>query len=75
MADILEFLEGIFDFISTIIDFVISFFGDLVYLIELTAQFLVQVPSYFSWLPGEVVSALVLLFSIVILYKILGREG
>lgn len=75
MQAIIDFFKAIGDIIVAIIDFVVSFFGDLIYMIQLTGQFLAQIPAYFSWLPGELVSMLVILFGVVVIYKILGREG
>lgn len=75
MQAIIDFFTAIGDMIVAVVDFVISFFGDLIYMIQLTAQFLGQIPSYFSWLPGELLSMVVVIFSVVVIYKVLGREG
>lgn len=75
MQAILDFLEGFVETITSVVDFVIGFFDDIVYLIAITGQVLLQIPAYFSFLPSEIVSLLVVLFSLVVLYKILGREG
>lgn len=75
MDALLQFFKGIGNAITSVIDFVIGFFQDLVYLIQLTGRFLAQIPNYFSWLPSVVVTMLIVLFSIVVVYKILGREG
>ena len=75
MDALLQFFKGIGNAITSVIDFVIGFFQDLVYLIQLTGRFLAQIPNYFSWLPSVVTTMLIVLFSIVVVYKILGREG
>lgn len=75
MRTVIQFLKNIGKIITTVIDFVISFFKDLVYVIELTGKFLSELPSYFSWLPEELLAILLVIFSIVVIYKILGREG
>ena len=75
MQAIIDFFSGIADIISGAIDFVIGFFSDIVYMIKLTGKFLGQIPNYFSWLPAEVLAVVVLIFTIVVLYKVLGREG
>ena len=75
MDALLQFFKGIGNVITSVIDFVIGFFQDLVYLIQLTGRFLAQIPNYFSWLPSVVTTMLIVLFSIVVVYKILGREG
>lgn len=75
MADVLEFLEGIGNAITSVIDFVVSFFQDLVYVIEVVTQTVLSIPSYFSWLPSAAIAIIVTIFGIVVIYKILGREG
>lgn len=75
MDGIIEFLRGIGDAIVALIDFLVSLFMDIVYMIQLTAKVLAQIPSYFSWMPGEIVTMIVLLITVVVVYKILGREG
>lgn len=75
MDGIIGFLRGIGSAIVSAFDFIIGFFQDLIYIIQLTGKFLLQIPAYFSWMPVEVVSLLVVLFGIVVIYKIMGREG
>lgn len=75
MDGIIGFLRGIGNAIVSVFDFIIGFFQDLIYIIQLTGKFLLQIPSYFSWLPAELLSMLVVLFGIVVIYKIMGREG
>lgn len=75
MQSIIDFLASIGQVILSAIDFVISFFGDLIYIIQLTGKILLYIPGYFSWLPAEAVTVLTVIFSIVVIYKITGREG
>lgn len=75
MDAILQFFAGIGNAITAIFDFIFSMVGDLVYLVGLTGKFLAHVPSYFSWLPPQLLAILVSLFAIVVLYKVFGREG
>ena len=75
MDAVISFFKGIGDFLVSVIDFVISFFQDLIYIIKLLGKFLAQLPSYFSWLPADILALLLTLFAIVVIYKILGREG
>lgn len=63
------------NFFSTVIDFVISFVEDVVYVIQLTAESVAKIPDYFSWLPESVIVLLVSTFAVVVIYKVLGREG
>lgn len=75
MDAILNFFQGIGNAITAVFDFVIGFFQDTVYLIQLTGKVLAQVPGYFSWMPVEVALLIGLIMTVVVLYKILGREG
>lgn len=70
-----DFLRGIGEAILSVIDFIISLFKDLVYMIQMLADVVVNIPTYFSWLPGEILAILIALISVVVIYKILGREG
>ena len=75
MSSIIEFFKGIGESIVAAFDFLISFFEDIVYVIKLLAKFVLQIPSYFSWLPAELFVILSSIIAIVIIYKIMGREG
>lgn len=75
MNAIISFFQGIGDAIVAVFDFIVSFFGDLIYVIQLLGKVIAGVPSYFLWLPAELVALLVTLLLIVVIYKILGREG
>ena len=72
---IVEFFKGFIDVITSVIDFVISFVQDLVYIVKLCATFVAKIPTLFGWLPTSVVTIVVMIFAIVVIYKIMGREG
>lgn len=75
MRTIIDILSGFGQAISTLFDIIFGFFEDIVYIIKITGIFLARIPDYFSWLPSEVVTLIVVIFGIVVIYKILGREG
>lgn len=75
MAALTNFLSGIGDGLISVVNFVIDFFKDIAYLVKLTGEFVLKVPDYLSWLPTEVLALLISTFTIVVLYKVLGREG
>lgn len=75
MDAIISFFQGIGNAIVAVFDFVVSFFSDLVYLIQLLGSALANMPGFLNWLPPEMVTLLLVLVSIVVIYKILGREG
>lgn len=68
-------LKSIFNLISSVVSFIIGFFQDLVYMITLLGKFILSLPSYLSWLPPTFITAVTLIFTIVVIYKVLGREG
>lgn len=74
MQAIVNMLTGFFDAIGSIIDFVVDFFSDLVFVIATLGQFVIEIPGYFVWLPVEIIALLVTIFSIVVIYMILGRK-
>lgn len=75
MAGLFDFIAGIGEAIGAAFNFFISFISDIVYVVELTASFLTQIPSLFAWLPGAISALIVTGFGIVVVYKVLGREG
>lgn len=75
MSALIEFFRGIGSAIVTVIQFVINLFKDLVYMIELLVTVVLNIPNYFSWLPSELITLFIVIISVVVMYKILGREG
>lgn len=75
MDAIIKFFTGIGNAITSVIDFVISFFSDFLSLLKLLAIVPQYVADTFRWLPDQFLMMAGLIISIVILYKILGREG
>ncbi len=75
MGALLSFFEGIVDIVTSLINFVIQTIMDLVYVIGLLGSMIISLPEYFGWLPSVVGTSLITIFSIVVIYKILGREG
>lgn len=75
MNALIDFIKGIGEAIVSVIDFVMGLFEDLVYMIKLLGVVIANIPNYFSWLPPQVLALVVLIISIVVIYKILGREG
>ena len=75
MQVLIDFFKSFSDIISTLVDFVIGLFEDLVYMVKLLGQVVMNIPAYFSWLPNSVLMLIVTLIGVVVVYKILGREG
>lgn len=66
---------GIADMFTSVFDFLIGLVEDIVYVIKLCTSFVTKIPAYFAWLPSEAVAIVVVIFSVVVLYKVMGREG
>lgn len=75
MDAIIKFLQGIIDGVTAALDFLVSFIEDIVYVVMLTGEFVLNIPNYFAWLPAPVLAIVVSIFGIVVIYKVLGREG
>ena len=75
MQAVIDFFVGITDVVTSLIDFVVSFVQDIVYVIQLTGAFVLKIPLIFSFMPSEVLGVIVLMFGVVVVYKVLGREG
>ena len=75
LSTLKEYIIAMGELIRSAFDFVLDFFADIVYVIKLTGSFVLKIPDYFSWLPAPVVALLVSIFTIVVVYKVLGREG
>ena len=75
IRNIIDFLKMIGDTLVSFFEFAFSLVEDLIYVIKLTGETVTRIPSYFSWLPSEAVAIIVTIFSIVVIYKVIGREG
>lgn len=74
MQTIIEYLKGIGDTFVLFADYLVGFVGDVVEVSELLAYFTRNIPRYFSWLPSEYITLIVLTFGVAVVYRILGRE-
>lgn len=70
-----QFLQTIADFFVAIFDIVMSLIRDIIEMIKMLGQFLTKIPDLFQWLPSAAVGMIVTIFGIVVIYKVLGREG
>lgn len=72
---LVEFIKGIAEAVTAAIDFLFGIIEDLVYMVKLLSEFILQIPVFLSWLPPAIVTIFVTIFSIVVIYKVIGREG
>lgn len=75
MQVIIDFFVGLKDGIVSVFQWFADLLSDLAYIAKLLGEFLVSIPSYFTWIPAEALVILVAIFSIVAIYKLAGREG
>lgn len=75
MQTIVDFLASIGNVIVTAYEFLVDTINGLVYVVRILYYFVSNVPLYFDWLPSEFVTIVVMIFSVAVVYKILGREG
>lgn len=74
LNSIFDAVSKIIEFLNTLWDFVLEFLNNTFNVIKLVGETVVSIPSYFSWLPAEIIAVLVALFGVVMIYKILGRD-
>ena len=48
----IDFIVGIGDLLVGLVDFVVSIFEDIAFIVELAANTIVAIPSYFAWIPA-----------------------
>lgn len=75
MQAIVDFLSGIGDAIISVFDFIIAFFKDFISFLRLLAGVPEIIENFLFWFPVDLLPFVLLLFGVIILYKILGREG
>lgn len=75
MQALLDFFSTLGSIITGLVNFVISIIKDIVFVVEVTASVMLRIPQYFAWLPSALLSTLTVVFSVVVIYKIVGREG
>lgn len=75
MQAIVNFFEGIGDLLLAIVDFIISFFSDLVWIINTLVWASGQIPRLISWIPSEILAIIIVTLTVAMIYKIMGREG
>lgn len=75
MSTIIDMLRSIGEFFGMVIDFVVKLFKDLVYIVKLLGSVVQSLPSLLGFLPLAVTGILTVTFAVVVIYKVLGREG
>lgn len=71
----IELLQTILDVIVALARFVVQLVQDLVTVARMLIVSVAHLPQIFQFLPSACIAVVMAVFSIVIIYKVLGREG
>ena len=66
---------GVLEKLSEIFNLLKGFFDDIASLGIMLGKFIVNLPSYFAWLPTEAVTILIFGFTVVIALRLAGRSS
>ena len=73
MQVVIDFLSMIGETIVAVVSFVVGLVQDIVFIVQLAGRVLLQIPSYFDWLPIPLLGMIVTGVTILFIYKIAGR--
>lgn len=75
MFDVItSFLGSISDMLTLMWDMLIEYATSINDVRVILGTIMARIPVFFRWLPGELIAILWAMFSIAILYKVLGRS-
>lgn len=66
-------MGALIDMIGSLFDLIWGFILDLIYAVSLAGKVIISIPQYIGWIPS--VSIITIVLGLVIVYKVLGREG
>lgn len=76
LKSIFSAIVNFFDLVVSLVEFIFSLVEDLIKVVGLLVQSLVNLPSFLNaFLPTAFVSVCMVILSIVVIYKVMGREG
>lgn len=75
LDSIFKALQDVVSFINSAWLFLKNAWEEIVQLVSMLKDFLAGIPSLIGFLPASIASLIVLGFGVVVLYKIMGREG
>lgn len=74
MQQIIQFFQALFDAFGAIIDFIVDFFQDMLYFAVLVVELIPALPAFFTWIPASVWVVFSMLFGLVVVLRVLGRN-
>mgnify|MGYP003308653132 CR=1 FL=1 len=75
MQVIIDFICGMAEAIITVFSYLLETVVGLANVIKMLLYFVPKIPRYFRWMPAECLSLVTAIFGVVVIYKIIGREG
>lgn len=75
MGEIINFFKTLIDILVAVIRFVVQLVADLGNVVQLLTQTVANLPMVLGFFPASCIGLLLAIFSVVIIYKVLGREG
>ena len=74
MQALFDIIKSIGEFFSNVISFVVTIFSDLIYVIKSIGTAISRIPNYIGWLPASISALFLVALSIIIVYKVVGRD-
>lgn len=75
LDSIFKGIQTIVQFFEAVWTFIVQLFEDIGNLVSLLKDWLTSLPDLLSFLPSSLMALIITGFGIVVLYKVLGREG
>lgn len=67
--------SGVLEKLTDIYNVIKDFFGDVASLGSILGGFILDLPSYFVWLPSEIITILMFAFTLLVALRIAGRSS
>lgn len=75
LSTIKDILFNIGNFFTSVYEFFLKLCKDIVFIVKATGKAVSVIPDLFSWLPASILSIILVAFGVIVIYKIMGREG
>lgn len=72
---IMQYINGFFNILDSLVSLLLELLTNLVCMVSMLARVSASIPDYFTWLPENIVALISVGITVVVLYKVLGREG
>lgn len=72
MEDIIDLIEGLIDAVMAAFGYLSDLITDTIYVVGLITKFIAEIPSYFAWVPDEILVILLMVFPLLLTLRVLG---